>query len=126
MADQSGLTPWPVERIPDSDSLYMRVHRAWLKPNGNVARGAFQNHGRGMSTDWSKYSTAEDTRGRGKSPPDNAVVRMVAGQVRAIPGQRVEHSPLLENRAHADVVGEKDTEIRVLLGRIAEFLFRPE
>jgi len=120
VAEEGFLSRWPVEYIPNEDSLYMRVHRTWFKPNGQISPGAFQNRGDGMSTDWSKYSTPEETRLRArKAPGDNAVVAMVVKDVRAVPGQQVEHTPLPQNQAHTDVRGEKDEEARVLIGRIA-------
>ena len=112
------MIPWPIESIPNEDSLFMRVHRTWFTPDGSIIPRAFQNHGGGMSTDWSRFSTATETRGR-KSPIDNAVVSMEVGLVRAVPGQTVEHTPLADNRAHTDVRGEKDEEARVLLRRVA-------
>lgn len=120
MVEENILNDWPVEFIPNNDSLYMRVHRTWFKPNGEIAPGAFQNRGDGMSTDWSRYSTPNETRLRArKTPTDNAVLAMVAGDVRQVPDQQVVHTPQPENRAHADVRGEKDEEARVLIGRIA-------
>ena len=44
---------------------------------------------------------------------------MEVGEVRGIPGQSVDHSPLAENRAHTDVRGEKNEEVRLLLRRAA-------
>jgi len=70
-----------------------------------------------MSTDWSRYSTPEETLARARKPEDNGVVEMVVGAVRAIPNLRVEHVPLPENRAHSEVFGKKDVEARVLLQR---------
>jgi len=74
-----------------------------------------------MSVDWAKYATPQETRGRARTKDtDNAVVQLLAGKVRSVAGQRVEHSPnpSQNNRAHADVIGEKTTEVRTLLSRI--------
>ena len=125
MAGQHDVTAeWAAEEIPDMDDLFMAVHWRAFKTNGTVAPAAFRNHGEGMSTDWSKYSSPYETRQRRKKPADNAVVVMNVGTVRAIPGQRVVHSPLLINRAHTDVQGEKskDPEVRVKLRRAAEII----
>ncbi|HKG24248.1 MAG TPA: hypothetical protein VKB09_01305 [Thermomicrobiales bacterium] len=88
---------WPVEDIPDTDTLYMRVHRQWLR-DGNVLPGCFQNRPDeatgAMSTDWAKYATPNETRQRAKRPEMNAVIALNVGQVRAIPEQRVVHSPV--------------------------------
>ena len=100
----------------------MGVHKTWFKPDGTLATGAFRNRGAGMSTDWSKYATPEETRQRRRVPGDNAVVQMNVGQVRAVPGQSVTHTPFPENRAHTDVFGEKDEEARVLLRRASTII----
>ena len=122
MAEEGHLATWSVEDIPDSDRLYMRVHKTWLKVDGTISAGVLENHGAGMSTDWSRYSSAEATRERARKPVENAVVEMVTREVRAVPGQRVQHSPLPENRAHTVVLGEKDEEARVLLRRICKIV----
>jgi hypothetical protein len=75
-----------------------------------------------MSTDWGKYATPEETRVCARTDPDKyAVLQMNVGAVRSVPGQTVEHTPdeANNNRAHTDVVGEKDEEARVKLRRIA-------
>ena len=74
--------------------------------------------GSGMSTDWEKYATAEQTRHRGRQPAENyAVIELVAGEVRGVPEQTVVHTPNreLDNRAHTDVFGEKTPEVRLKL-----------
>lgn len=116
-----GITiPWQVEHIPDSDSVYMRVHQSLLDEKGEPIPGAFRLHpsDAGMSVDWDKYSTAEQARQRARQPHKNAVISMQAGQIRVIPGQEVFHRPILNNRAHSEVLGEKTTEARVRFGRI--------
>lgn len=115
---------WPVEPIPDQDHHNCRVHQMYIKSDG-ISPAAFMNRPEGsesMSVDWAKYATPEETRARAKKPIENAVVQFVAAQVRAVPGQRVEHSPdvLTGNRAHSDVIGEKTPEARTLLSRIYE------
>lgn len=120
MAGQGEVIDWPPEQIPDRDRLFMHIHKTWRR-NGAVSPGAFENHGAGMSTDWEKYSTPEQTRERARVPEKNAVISLVAGEVREVPGQKVEHTPDVErsNRAHTDVLGEKDEEVRLKLKRIA-------
>src|SRR5258706_4359980 len=120
---------WPNEDIPDDASLFMRVHRLFTN-SGQLGPNAFRDHGHGMSVDWSKYSTADETRNRARSPKDNAVISMGVAAVRAIEGLAVEHAPIQEgsvdakgthlipNRAHAEVMGEKTTERRLKLSRI--------
>ncbi len=100
----------------------MRVHQCWFE-DGDLAPGCFQNHPKktgGMSTDWSRYATPEQTRARAlrSAPSDNTVLAMNVGAVRAIPGQTVVHSPIQghpeipDNRAHAEVFGPKNVETR--------------
>ena len=122
MAEESELS-WPAEYIPDTDVLFMRVHRTFVV-NDTLIPGVFRDHGGGMSTDWGKYSTEHDTLARSKKPTDNGVIEMNVSQVRAIQPLTVIHKPLVDNRAHADVSGEKSTEVRVKLLRIARWLIK--
>lgn len=108
---------WPVEDIPDDDSVYMRAHRMFFRPT--LQPGVFTPHGGGMSVDWEKYSSPEDTRQRAKNPDHNAVIRLPALGIRDINNLALEHTPEPENRAHSDVFGlvnsEDLTEARILL-----------
>lgn len=99
----------------------MRVHRQFLddRDEGYVAPGVFQDHGNSMSTDWAKYSTPRDTKERARRPADNGVISLNVGRTRREAKQIVLHDPLFDNRAHTSVVGEKSTEARVKLLRIA-------
>ena len=122
VADELGVT-WERQDIPDIDLLWMRVHRMWLGADGKVFPGAFKNRPSdkdGMSTDWQKYATPEQTRNRAKTPKDNAVIQFVVGAVRKVADQTVVHTPdrATNNRAHTDVYGEKHTEARLQLSRI--------
>jgi len=127
--------PWEQEEVPDNALLFMRVHRSLVDEFGQVMPRAFVNHSDpndpssqpGMSTDWEKYSSAEECRQKanqsGKQPANYAVVQMRVGEVRGIPEQSVVHSPINEppiiNRAHTDVFGEKDEEVRLSLFQIS-------
>jgi len=113
LADQVE-SPWAIEPIPNEDLLYMRVHKSYYR-NGELLPIAFRDHERGMSTDWSKYAHPEETRSRARDPSKNGVISMVVEQVRAIEGLAVQHAPLPENRAHANVNGEKTMEVRAQL-----------
>ena len=120
------IVSWPSEEIPDESSLWMRVHRQRVR-NGDVRPNAFVNKPTdkdGMSTDWEKYSTPEETQNRAKVPSDNAVIQLIVGEVRKVPGQTVKHTPdpKTNNRAHTDVFGEKEKylEVRVKLSRICK------
>jgi hypothetical protein len=121
------LTVWQSEDIPDVDSLWMRVHRMWIDANGDIRPGVFQNkptNKDGMSTDWERYARPEDTRSRARNPRDNAVIRLVVGEIRNIPDQFVVHTPdaATGNRAHTDVFGDKHPEARLKLSRISKFV----
>ena len=124
MADELA---WPVEEIPDSDSVFMRAHRMHFR-DGKLAPSVFREQDGAMSVNWDKYATAEQTRQRSrKNPRDNAVLSMPVVGIRLIDSLRVEHTPEQENRAHSDVCGlpadrEQLTEIRVLLLRISEIV----
>ena len=78
---------WLIERIPDEDRLFYRIHKSYIV-EGEVVPGAFQERGeddtRGMSTDWEKYSTAESAWLRSKIPTDNGIVEFIVGEIRAI------------------------------------------
>lgn len=126
VADEIALT-WQSENIPNEDFLYIRVHKGYFVPKYiPFAPGAFKDQGGGMSTDWSKYSTPNETRNRvkqfGKLPENYAVIEMLVADVRAIENQIVEHTPDIPNlnRAHTDIFGEKDEEVRLKFSRIAQ------
>jgi hypothetical protein len=122
VAASAGLAHWPLEAIPDDALLYMRIHRDHVDASDGIPiPGAFRNRCDGMSTDWNKYSTPRETRARGRVPSDNGVVRLVVAEVRGVPGQTVKHTPDVasRNRAHTDVFGEKDPEVRMKLRRLS-------
>ena len=109
---------WPVEKIPDVDNLFMRIHRNLIR-DGEPMPGAFRDNEGGMSTDWSKYATADQTRSGGRQDAElYGVIKMQVGGVRSIKPLTVAHAPLDSNQAHTDVFGEKDTEVRLKLCRI--------
>jgi hypothetical protein len=129
---------WPSEPAPAKDALYRWVHQQWFNKAGEVSPTFFRNArdpetGRegGMSTDWSRYSTPQETRERAKDPAINGVIEMTVGDVLAIPTtpkQKVLHTPIQnhpnpeikDNRAHTDVLGPKDdNEIKRLFSRIS-------
>lgn len=116
---------WPVEHIPDEADVYLRAHRKHLRDR-TLLPGVFQEHDGGMSVDWEKYSTPEETRQRARKPMDNAVVSLPVGGIRDIKIRdtqilEVTHEPDTEspNQAHSEVFGlpegEDLTEVRMLL-----------
>jgi hypothetical protein len=115
---------WNVETIPDGDFLFMRVHKCYLS-KGELNLGVFRNQGEGMSTDWEKYSTAEQSRNRATVPSDNFIIKLSVAGVRAIEKLTVVHEPFETNQAHSEVFGEKTTEARFKLGRVFEWAIKP-
>lgn len=118
----------PIEQIPDDAFVYMRAHSQFFRDE-ELQPGVFRIHLGGMSVDWDKYATPEETRKRAKAPEQNAVLSMPVRGIRAIDSLRVEHKPLPENRAHSEVLnfpdgGEDLTEIRVRLRRISDVVVR--
>jgi hypothetical protein len=120
VAKGQDVMSWPIETIPDNDKLFMRIHENWILQTGEPMPGAFRNQGSGMSTDWNKYSTPEEALKRARVPSKNGIIQMQVSDVRKIPGQNIQHSPLPDNRAHTDVLGEKDRdpEVRIKFRRI--------
>jgi len=117
MAESLPVSTWEIEFIPDADRLFMRVHRCFV-PHGQLNVGVFRDQGEGMSTDWKEYSSPEQTRLRANKPCENGVLSLVTGNVREIRGLLVEHTPQPDDRAHTDVFGKKEPEVRVKLSRI--------
>ncbi len=117
---------WPVEEIPDGDSVFMRAHRDYFHPDGNLLPVVFQAHGEGMSVNWDKYASTEDTRKQARKDPDaNAVISMPVIGIRQIDELKVEHTPEPTNQAHSDVFGlpqksqrDRRDEMRRLLLKI--------
>lgn len=127
VANEIDEAAWEEEVIPDGDYLYMRVHKTQLDEEGEPIPGTFKNRptdSDGMSTDWDKYSTPEETRQRARVPFDNIVIRLKVGAVRTLPEQLVKHTPNRENnnRAHTDVFGRKTTQVREKFMQIYESL----
>lgn len=109
---------WHVEAIPDEADVLMRAHRAFFR--GKILQpGVFRLHKDGLSVDWEKYSSPEDTRARGRVPQENAVIRLPVLRIRKISCLDVSHVPEDVNRAHSHLVGlpsgEDLTEARALL-----------
>jgi hypothetical protein len=111
-----------VEEIPDGDEVFMRAHQMFF-PRGMLTPGVFRAHQGGMSVNWSKYASPQQTQQQAtKDPHNNAVLGLIVGSIRAIKGLDVKHSPEATNRAHSEVAlptnDEDLTEVRLLLLRI--------
>ena len=121
---------WPIEPIPDCDSVFMRAHSQHFSRSGELQPGVFRPHGGGMSVNWGKYASAEETRQQAtRAPDENAVIKLPVSGIRQVDPLRVEHTPT-GNRAHTDVNGIPDggedlVEVRVLLRRVANVVIPP-
>ena len=119
---------WPKEDIPDEAVLYFRIHK-WAYHGGVLNPSVFVDQEGGMSVDWAKYSDAVACRSRARNPGDNGVVSFNCGEVRQVPPLTVEHEPIQTgpemNRAHSEVLGEKDEEVQVKLSRISRWEIYP-
>lgn len=115
--------PFEIEDIPNDGTLYYRVHKSYIIDN-EVIPGAFRSRGDGMSTDWNKYSTPEESQARSKTPHDNAIVSFSVLKIRSNPVLSAIHKPEPDNRAHSLVNGipetknELQTKTRALLTEI--------
>jgi len=120
----AGELVWPVEAIPDTDFVFMRAHKEYFRA-GQLRPGVFKAQEGGMSVNWDRYASAEETKLQAtRNPDDNAVLSLEVGGIRGIGALTVEHTPEPANRAHSDVNGisgndEQRLEIRVKLLRIA-------
>jgi hypothetical protein len=126
VANQEDLNVWPVEQIPNTDTLYMRVHRSFVT-DGDFDMGVFRDQDGGMSTEWGKYATPTDVRNRSKNPADNGVIEMIVADIISISGLTVQHSPDQQSgaRGHTDVFGNKKAPgVRLKLKRIAQWSIR--
>jgi hypothetical protein len=122
------VSQWPVEPVPDEANLFRLVHRFKLKPSGLPRASAFTpaDDG-GVSTEWDRYASVEETRELARtvfhrSPEEFAVVGVVAGDVRSLDGLLVQHTPRRSNRAHTDIIGTFDEEVRVKLARMSRMV----
>lgn len=106
------------ESIPDSDLLWRWVPRNKINSKARPTPAAFKEHGTGMSTDWNKYSTAEESRRRSPRPSDFGIARFCVANIRALT-LTVAHSPRDWDQAHSDVTGIGDEEIRMKLRDLA-------
>lgn len=100
-----------VAEIPDKDDLYYRVHVS-LTDRGKLRPNCFRDPGGGISVDWSKYRTPQETRAA--KGTENAgkygVATLPVGRVREIKDLRVEHAPPEDNDAHSHILGLSSQE----------------
>jgi hypothetical protein len=114
---------WSPEIIPDEARMYMRAHAVYFK-GPDLQPGVFKNQDGDMSIDWEKYSTPQEAQLRAKNPSKNAVICLLAEDIRDIDTLTLNHTPIPSNRAHSSVFGLPDdgenlTQMRVELLKIA-------
>ncbi len=139
---------WYPEELPTHHYLYKFVKEKLIR-DGEVLAEAFHNVGvigepsYGMSTDWSKYSSPDETKNR---PADKTarygVARIQVGDVGIVNYQKAVHDPLFHgrnnrqnNRSHTNIVGPKSTKdgidkptrdlIRLKFVDLFEIIFEP-
>lgn len=148
MAKKStNLEIWEKENIPVADTLFCFLHHSAVNKKLRIPyERAFRNTpfigGTNLSSDWNKYSSAQQTQARlglhpkpsggYKNPNDYFVVKLSIKDIyNLVQGQKIEHDPiqnqppLPDNRAHSIIIGEKDEEVRLKLVDICEWAIAP-
>ena len=110
---------FPVESIPDTAHVLRRILQIHHK-NDDIEPAAFDLAG-GMSCDWERYSTAQQSIDRvpNKKIKFAGVVYFVCGKLQ-VEEFDVNHTPSNENRAHCTVSAENTEEKRTKLTRLYE------
>jgi len=90
---------WTVEYIPNSDFLYRRVHANILIIAQNwddIPPFAFKDNN-GISVDWNKYSTPEESRQRAVNPEQIGIIQIKVESARQFQNLSVDHTlPFLQ------------------------------
>ncbi|HEY4014353.1 MAG TPA: hypothetical protein VGM06_13510 [Polyangiaceae bacterium] len=108
-----------VEDIPGCDELYKAVPRKKIQDDDYPEPGVFVKNGTGVSTSWSKYSTALACRTLRSRPEAHGVYALPVQGVRDL-AMGVSHTPKDWCQAHADIVEvDRDPEYHVKLARMA-------
>ena len=126
----------PIENFLDAHFLYRAVHRGLWENWESINRidpifFYSKNAEEGLSFDWSKYSTPQDTlnRRRGKTLKENGIIQLNIGKLKTSITQFelpiiIEHAPFPENQAHTLMLGitkSNTAKIRRKLSKIAEW-----
>jgi hypothetical protein len=133
--------PDEIERILDDDLLYHRVHEDFIDPERPdvVVPDAIKPEGDGLSMDWAKKCTPEETRQRAKtrSVSEYGVIGILASNIRSNTDLKIEYRPTPENPAHVLVnaawqIENKSQEskrtrrkLRTILARYAIWMIFP-
>lgn len=126
---------YPVEQIPNCDLLFKWFPRSKCDDDGRPHAEAFQAKGAGMSTSWSRYSSAEECRAMCKRPTTLGVVSLAVADVRSLL-LGIQHSPRdlagswvgfpRQAQAHTDVIGADDLEIQIRLRDLAAIVIKAD
>jgi hypothetical protein len=132
MVDEPSINKnfWQIEVIPNQDFVFRRVHVNeginWpdihkIQPN------IFRSDQDGMSVNWNKYATADETLG--SNPTKNGVIKLEVGKIRHEPEHLdVIHTPIHSNRAHSSVIGispSNKAKTRKKLSMLASWVIFP-
>jgi hypothetical protein len=98
---------WPVETIPDEDTVFRRVHKALLDVEDPdfIPPAAFRVVADEISVEWEKYASADEAMRRARDPLVNGLIELQVSNIRETGSLDVKHVPLSDNRAHANIVG---------------------
>lgn len=115
---------FPIEDIPEATRLFRRILRRHVKTDNSPKPAAFNLFRKsvpGISCDWEKYSTPQQTLDRGKASTPEAIAGVVYFICRELRREdfRVTHTPV-NYQAHCTVLGEDTTQNRVTLSRLCE------
>jgi hypothetical protein len=103
-----------------NDKFLRRIHPDWLKQTGQISSAAFDNYR--MSTNWMKLSSVEETL----SGFENYGVAAVSANLCWSLKQKIESTPVENNVAHCDIVGNKTESIKKKFRDGAEYLVLPK
>lgn len=108
------------EEIFDSDELYRRFPKLYLRPDGTLSPGAFHNTSGTdkMSVELAKLTIPQKTA---LDNPTFGVASFQAGLARSL-NQEVFHDPQHANNAHSTVRGNKTPSISNKLAKAAKIL----
>lgn len=135
---------WSIEEIldilPDGNLslLFYRIFDNFMKEYNPeyISPSAFKYSKKDgkMSTNWNKYSDANQTRLGGEQPPERyGIISLIVKEIRLnteLSKLKIEHRPKVGNRAHTDISGLPEYEaiskddyrhVQLLLSRLAEW-----
>ena len=98
---------WPVQQFASSDEFFRRIRPGQFNPNDNSISSAAFTPER-MSVNWAARSTVEETL---KGHEIDGLASILAELCWTLK-QQIEHTPIVSNPAHCEVVGKKTKSIR--------------